>query len=105
MQIYYVYAYLDTRKPGKYIFSNVEFDFLPFYIGKGKENRSEKHLKKCYNKNNFFKNKINKIISKTGNIPKIIKIKENLLENEAFILEKNLIFSIGRIDLKTGPFR
>lgn len=102
MQIYYVYLYLDTRKPGKYFYLNYEFDFLPFYVGKGKEDRCEKHLKSCYNKNPYFKNKINKIISKTGDIPKIIKIQENLLEQEAFDLEILLIKEIGRLDLKTG---
>lgn len=102
MQNYYVYCYLDTRKPGKFQYLNYVFDYLPIYIGKGKEDRCNKHLKDCYNKNIFFKRKIHKIIKETGDIPKIIKIKENLLESDAYSLEKILIDNIGRIDLNKG---
>lgn len=103
MQIYYVYCYLDTRKPGNFIYGDFTFNYEPFYIGKGKENRYKVHLKECYNKNVFFKRKINKIIKYTGDIPKIVKIEENLKEFEAYELEKRLIALIGRSDLKQGP--
>ena len=43
-QIYYVYAYLDTRKPGHFIYQNYKFEYEPFYIGKGRANRLYKHL-------------------------------------------------------------
>lgn len=41
---YYVYAYLDPRKPGLYVYGNYKFDYLPFYIGFGKLDRLNRHL-------------------------------------------------------------
>lgn len=102
MKIYYVYCYLDTRKPGNFTYGDFNFNYEPFYIGKGKKNRCIVHLKECYNKNIFFKRKINKIIKTTGDAPIIIKIEENLEEDCAFELEKKLIKLIGRHDLGLG---
>jgi len=34
MNKYYVYVYLDSRKPGKYKYGEYEFDYEPFYVGK-----------------------------------------------------------------------
>ena len=36
---FYVYVYLDPRKPGSFKFGEYEFDYEPFYVGKGKKNR------------------------------------------------------------------
>lgn len=99
---YYVYVYLDTRKSGNYVFENYHFEFEPIYIGKGKEDRWESHLKNYYKANPFLKRKINKIVDETNEIPLILKVKDNLNEEEAFILEKQLIKLIGRKDLKLG---
>lgn len=100
---FYVYIYLDTRKHGKYQYGEYCFDYEPFYVGKGIKERCLDHIKeakdylerniKIYNK--YKIGKINKIIKETGKNPIIIKVKENLLEQESFELESLLIKMIG----------
>ena len=60
---FYVYIYLDPRKPGEYVYDDLKFDFEPFYVGKGIGNRLNRHiyLYKYDNCNSFKYNKINKI--------------------------------------------
>lgn len=97
---HYVYVYLDTRKPGKYIYDDLEFEYEPFYIGQGTKHRCYSGLK---NGGSFYKkNKINKII-KAGFEPKILKIYENLEFETAIKLEIEIISKIGRSDLGKGP--
>lgn len=76
MNKYYVYAYLRE-------------DQTPYYIGKGKGRRM------------FAKH----IVPKPNNISRIIIIKDNLIESEAFSLEIDLITQYGRKDLGTGILR
>jgi hypothetical protein len=78
MNIYYVYAYL--RKS----------DNTPYYIGKGKNDRA-------------FKGIHNVSIPKDKT--KISILEENLSEEDAFLLETELIKQYGRIDLGTGILR
>ena len=102
---FYVYVYLDPRKPGSCTYGSYSFDYEPFYVGKGNGHRYKRHLEDFVleNDNNKLKtNKINKIIRETNNKPIIIKYKENLIENDAVNLEIDMIATIGRIDLKTG---
>jgi hypothetical protein len=98
MNNYYIYIYLDPRNDEKYHYNNFSFLFKPIYIGKGKNKR----LKIFNNRNSFFKNTLNKI-EKSGLKPIIIKLYENLSENQAFEIEKRLIQEIGRNDLNSGP--
>jgi len=97
--IHYVYAYLDTRKPGEYIYDDLKFDYEPFYIGQGKNYRYTSGLKTG---SKYKVHKVNKII-KDGYMPKIIKLYENLYFNNALQLEIITISKIGRSDLKKGP--
>jgi len=104
---FYVYAYLDPRKPGKYKYGEFEFDYEPFYIGKGKYQRHKQHLKeKKNNTSNILKfNIINKIRKATKKEPIIIKIKTKLSEKDAYKLEEKLIKTIGNRfhNMKKGP--
>ena len=79
---FYVYVYLDPRKPGKFKYGKYEFGYEPFYVGKGYNQRFKIHLKESkLNKdpNKLKVNKIRKIRKDTNKDPIIIKYKENLL--------------------------
>lgn len=105
---YYVYVYLDLLKPGIFNYQNINFDFEPFYIGKGKNSRNTNHLTNCFNKTNklayrrIFYKKLRKMLD-LNNKPNIIIYKNNLTEIEAFNLEIELITKIGRRPYKEGP--
>ena len=104
---YYVYLYLDVRKPGDYYYDNLKFNFEPMYVGKGARGRYLHHLCKAEGKsycgtNRYLVNKIRKII-KINKKPIILKLKEGLLDKDAKNLEITIIGKIGRLDLSTGP--
>jgi len=101
--IFYVYVYLDPRKPGTYIYDEYSFDYEPFYVGKGSNNRLYYHIKDGYHSNNHILNKIKKIQLETGCDPIIIKIMDQISEEISFNLEKHIIQTIGRVDLHKGP--
>jgi hypothetical protein len=95
MNDYYVYVYLDPRKPGNYNYSGLTFNHEPFYVGKGKGDRFKAHHYECHSYNQYKWNKIQKI-KKLGLEPIILKIVENLTEKEAFFEESITISKIGR---------
>lgn len=100
---YYVYVYLDTRKPGNYLFDDMFFEYEPIYIGKGKGRRYLQHLTerlRTPNKNIFYK-KLNNIFDSNLE-PIILKIKENMSDEYAKNHEIYCIKKIGRIIDKTG---
>jgi hypothetical protein len=104
---YYIYVYLDPRKPGHYEYGEFSFDFEPFYVGKGRNYRCRIHLLKV--KRGKYKNlpkyhTIKKIMDE-GLEPIIIKYMENLEEDASFILEKEMIKSIGRSNSSNGPLK
>lgn len=103
---FYVYIYLDPRKPGEYIYGEYNFNYEPLYIGKGCDQRKEFHLryyKKINPRSNLvFLRKIKKILS-LNKIPIIKIIKENLNEKDAYSLEFDIIKIIGRRILNNGP--
>ena len=106
--IFYVYVYLDPRKPGYYVYGNYIFEYEPIYVGKGSNGRLHHHLQEYYQTKNKSSNKhltskINKIRKETGIDPFIIKVNEGLTEDISFELERELICVIGRHDEKLGP--
>lgn len=97
---FYIYAYLDPTKNVKLSCNDFSLLYEPYYIGKGKGNRYLSHFKNYGAKGAVKKTKslMNKNIK-----PIVIKLYENLIETDAFEIEKNLITKIGRRDIKTGP--
>ena len=116
---FYVYVYLDPRKPGKYEYDGgkVCFDFQPYYVGKGCDDRWFKHLEdaifllqdnrsKQWIRNNYYNHhKINKIfkIFDSELDPIVEKYYIDLTEQEAIEKEIELIWVLGRYDLNMGP--
>jgi len=78
---YYVYVYIDPR------------NFEEFYFGKGKGSRKLAHLT---DDTDSEKTKRIKAISKTGLKPIIKVIAKDLTEKEAFLIEKTLIWKLGK---------
>ena len=81
IQEYYVYVYIDPR------------NFEEFYFGKGKGNRKEAHLT---DSNDSEKTRRIKAIKKAGLAPVIKVIAKDLTEREAFLIEKTLIWKLGK---------
>ena len=93
-KIFYVYIYLDPRKPGKYKYEKYKFNYEPIYVGKGKDSR----IFDFKRRNVLLKRKLNKCFE-----PVYLIFKDNMTEDKAFIEEKKLIATIGHLDLKRGP--
>jgi len=100
MKKYYVYAFLDKSKPGDFNYDDLNFDYEPFYIGKGTGDRIA--TSSLDRESPFKVNKIKKIKKSGGEILKI-KLFENLENEVALEKEIEVIKKIGRRDLKVGP--
>lgn len=99
MEGFYVYVFLDSTKPGEWIYDDLKFDFEPFYIGRGKLDRI---INSKFDKKTFKSNKIKSIKEKGGEIISH-KIFDNLSYEESNLIESQLIKQIGRRDLDLGP--
>lgn len=97
---FYIYIYLDPRKPGNYKYNDLAFNFEPIYLGKGKGNRDMYHYK-YYCDNEILQRKLKKIRDLDLE-PIIMRIVEQLPEAEALSKEVELIKSIGRLNLLEG---
>lgn len=102
----YVYVYLDNRKKGSYSYGEYHFEYEPFYVGKGKNDRYLTHLKIAKGhrkgKNNLIIAKIRSILD-DGFEPIIVKIHDNLSENEYSNYEIDAISKIGKMFENKGP--
>jgi len=88
---YYVYVYIDPR------------NYEEFYYGKGKGNRKKAHLN---DESDTEKTKIIKAIQKEGLEPIIKVVAKGLSESEAFLIEKTLIWKLGKnlTNISSGHF-
>ena len=108
MSTYYVYAYLDNRKPGSYTYGDLTFPYEPFYIGKGTGPRYKCHLTEAMTLNGRGKNPmkvavINKVIKETGDAPSVVFLLTELTGKVAIQQEQRIIKLIGRRNNKSGP--
>ena len=89
--IYYVYHLVNPETN------------IPFYAGKGHGNRCKQHLtdKMEYSRNKRLTGHIANL-RKRGLEPKIVKIKENMREIDAYNLEEEEILKYGRIGFDEG---
>ena len=99
MKEFFVYVLLDPRKEVNcnYNINDCDFNFQykPFYVGKGKGIRIQQHYMKCNLKKNTHKNKIILKILNNGFQAIQIKLFENLDEEDAYRIEKDVITIIG----------
>jgi hypothetical protein len=97
--MYYIYVYLDSRKKGSYSFGDFHFEYEPFYIGKGTNDRYLTHLRVAKSsrkgKGNLIISKIKSIIN-DGFEPIILKIIENLTKENYNTYEILMIKLIGK---------
>ena len=75
---FYVYIYLDPRKPGSFIYEEYVFGYEPFYAGKGRNYRYKYHLWNNSKSNSMLLGKIKKIKESLDIEPLIIKKKTKL---------------------------
>jgi len=101
--LFFIYCMLDSRKPGKFIYGSFEFEYEPFYIGKGKGDRIKAHFRPSSLNLPCRKNSKIKKINACGLSPVVGKIREGLTETEAMLTEREAIITIGRIDTNSGP--
>ena len=100
---YYVYVYLDPRKKGEFIYGEYKFDYEPFYVGKGINNRYLKHLTENeQDTENLFKFRTIEKIKAKNLLPIITKVVADIEESEAYKIESELIKLIGRRCDKSG---
>lgn len=91
MSQYYVYVYIDPR------------NYEEFYYGKGKGNRKEAHLGD--NSDSEKAKRIKEILDE-GLKPIIKVVARGLTENEALLIEKTLIWRLGKTlaNISSGHF-
>lgn len=104
MKEYYVYIYLNPLKSGKFVYGIYKFEYEPFYVGKGKDNRLYYHTNESEkNTINTLKYNVLQKIKRSKLEPIILKIKTDLTSKKAFNIERHFIKIIGRRDTGNGP--
>ncbi len=99
----YVYIYLDNRKPGRWEYKGLIFQYQPFYVGRGVDGRIKDHLSAKERFSGTLKgNVINRIYEDLNETPIYYKIYENLTFNESDKIETDIIAYFGRRNNGTG---
>lgn len=107
--MWYVYVYLDPRKPGHFCYNDFcSFLHEPFYVGKGSGDRSRHHLWGVNNEKEYLPNphktyKIRNILEEAKEEPYIVILKHFKKEQSSLDFERFFVTCIGRADLHTGP--
>jgi len=103
MKEFYTYCYLNPTKSGRFVYKDlVTFFYEPFYVGKGKDRRLNEHIRLAKNTKRKFYAVLTGL--KNANLsPIIIKVIDNIEDDEAKSLERIFISCIGRADLNKGP--
>jgi len=101
--MYYVYIYLDPLRKGKYIFDNLQFDYEPFYVGRGKNSRYLVHLQRSKLNYNSKKNLRIKSIIENNEYPIINLYLTGLTYKDSLNIERDIISKIGRNKFNEGP--
>ena len=99
MNKFYIYVFMDSTKIGNFKYGEYEFEYEPFYIGKGTSDRII--TSKC-DRRTFKSNKIKSIRNLGGQVISR-KLHENISFEDSITLEKQIIQKIGRRDLHLGP--
>ena len=87
---FYVYVWLDPRKPGNFVYGEYEFDHEPLYIGKGKGRRFS-----AINNRNLLCLKVIEELKEQNKEPIYKKVVTNMTNECALVEEIKLIDSIG----------
>ena len=97
---YYIYLFLDSSRPGEFVYDDIKLEYEPFYVGKGTGDRIKLSL---LDRESAFK--VNKVKSLRNRGFEIISLKlfDGLENEESLKIEKDLIKKIGRRDLGLGP--
>lgn len=99
----YVYIYLNNLKPERWMWRDFVFDFQPFYVGRGINDRIDDHLKTNTRADGSHKsNTINAIINEGGEDPIRYKLYVDLNYDESLDIEAEIISFFGRRNNKTG---
>lgn len=103
MSDYYVYALLDPRKPQESNNCGFSFTHLPKYIGKGRGHRARNSALYDATFTNSPKARWVRRLRTQGLEPILVFVQRDMKEVESFELERQLIKSLGRKKLTTGP--
>jgi hypothetical protein len=101
--LHYVYIYFDKTKKDKYTYGSYCFEYEPMYVGRGKGSRIDAHTRPSIIKNDiYFHRHLKKLIENKIEFC-YEKYRDSLTQQEAIILEKELIKGIGKKIDKQGP--